>query len=606
MMKNISLIFVLLLSTCLADELGKLTHGPMLGRQTDHSMGVWCRTSKPAEVYVQYGLQKNQLNLKSEKDISTLIRDNTARVFLKNLKPSTKYYYQVVIDGVAQGELATLRTLPSTEASKSEHNPKGLFNFRFEFGCGNNTGSPPVDGVLLPTYRTLIRKKLEEKLDFAILNGDFIYEEGREFSTKEWLASVNETVLPINLRISPAIAGVWQNYKIYMEVSEDLNRWHRHLPSYYSVDDHEILNDVYGSGTPGRVDREAVFRDPATQSWLDYIGWSNHRVDQGEIVFGKANLEKGASVITDKNANFSSIDLKKVSTLHIHWGKDAGKAFAKNVPLDDPNTGVYEIVEVINDHQIKVSPPFKEDSQSNYSIGKGTFSKMSVSNCDIFMLDSRTYREMHDTADPGKKGVSMLGKYQKKWLMEEMKQSKAEFFFVVSSVNFMVPHIGSNMPGKGLIANKDDAWTVFLDEREQLIKFWEKLDKPVFVLTGDLHNSFAIKVTDKIWEFASGPHNSNNHPLKFEGGRPVNGPFQYGPRPCFIRWSTAILNDVDKYQRRSPTYCVVQVNNVFNSPLKIGGERWVAYPIPQVIFQYHDGITGDLLYSESILANQKK
>ena len=47
-------------------------------------------------------------------------------------------------------------------------------------------------------------------------------------------------------------------------------------------------------------------------------------------------------------------------------------------------------------------------------------------------------------------------------------------------------------------------------------------------------------------------------------------------------------------------YCVVQVNNVFNNPLSTGGERWVAFPQPQVIFRYHDGRTGDLRYAESI------
>lgn len=35
-----------------------------------------------------------------------------------------------------------------------------------------------------------------------------------------------------------------------------------------------------------------------------------------------------------------------------------------------------------------------------------------------------------------------------------------------------------------------------------LIKFWESLNKPVIVMTGDLHNSFAVKVTDKVWELA--------------------------------------------------------------------------------------------------------
>jgi hypothetical protein len=41
-----------------------------------------------------------------------------------------------------------------------------------------------------------------------------------------------------------------------------------------------------------------------------------------------------------------------------------------------------------------------------------------------------------------------------------------------------------------------------------------------------------------------------------------------------------------------PHFCVVQVNNVFNMPQKLGDKRWVAYPHPQVIFQYYDGRTG--------------
>jgi hypothetical protein len=64
-----------------------------------------------------------------------------------------------------------------------------------------------------------------------------------------------------------------------------------------------------------------------------------------------------------------------------------------------------------------------------------------------------------------------------------------------------------------------------------------------------------------------------------------------------------MLNDISKSQRRTPVYCIVQINNVFNNPQKIGETRWVAYPIPQVIFQFFSGISGELLYSESILAS---
>jgi hypothetical protein len=49
-----------------------------------------------------------------------------------------------------------------------------------------------------------------------------------------------------------------------------------------------------------------------------------------------------------------------------------------------------------------------------------------------------------------------------------------------------------------------------------------------------------------------------------------------------------------------PYFCVVQVNNVFNMPQQLGDTRRVAYPHPQVVFQYYDGRTGDLAYAESI------
>jgi len=44
----------------------------------------------------------------------------------------------------------------------------------------------------------------------------------------------------------------------------------------------------------------------------------------------------------------------------------------------------------------------------------------------------------------------------------------------------------------------------------------------------------------------------------------------------------------------------VQINNVFNQPKKLGDKRWVAYPHPQIIFQYFDGKTGELDYAEAI------
>ena len=194
----------------------------------------------------------------------------------------------------------------------------------------------------------------------------------------------------------------------------------------------------------------------------------------------------------------------------------------------------------------------------------------------------------------------MLGLDQQRWLMDSMQASDADFFFVVSSVPFMIPHRGAG--GFEAAANKEEAWTAFLDEREKLIHCWDAIGKPVFVMTGDLHNSFAIKITDRIWEFCSGPHNSVNHvPSLDEFDRPATGLFDYGGRQCDIRWSSYVLADLPRLQRLYPYYLIVQVNNVFNMPKQLGDKRLVAYPHPQVIFKYHDGRTGKLAYAESIV-----
>ncbi|MCH8147611.1 MAG: alkaline phosphatase D family protein [Planctomycetes bacterium] len=447
------------------------------------------------------------------------------------------------------------------------------------------------------------REQERRPIHFAIQNGDWLYEEKRDYRPAQWLEQVGipASEKPPVVEIAPTIVGVWENYKLYLDRAENLRDWHSVMPSFFTFDDHEIVNDVYGSGEVGRRDRRAVFRDIGVRAWYDYLGWSNPIEHQQKIYMGRAAFSEGSDILTDAKADFSGLDLGQAATLHVLWGTaDAGMmADSPNPEPGDPNSGVYEIVEVLDNHRLRIRPPAQARGEASYSIGQMSHFKMRVSNAEFFFLDTRTFREMHDVRTPAAKGRTMLGARQKAWLKENMASSDADYFFVISSVNMMIPHVG----GTGApipTANKDDAWTVFLDEREELIHYWDSLGKPVFVLTGDLHNSFAIKITDRVWEFASGPHNSVNHRPSDEGDRPSTGRYQYGPRPCEIRWSSYCLGDIPRPARLFPHYCVVQINNVFNNPKQIGGERWVAYPQPQVIFQYHDGRTGDLRYAESI------
>jgi phosphodiesterase/alkaline phosphatase D-like protein len=559
------------------------------------------RTDQPAEVVVRYGTNPTDLQHKSGLFKTSLAHDNTGWIQLKELPSDTKIYYVAETAGGRAGGSGSFRTLPNPEQLRDPQlNPNGLFNFRFEFACGNNQTPGQGAGASVPAFRTML-DHLQDKIHFSIQNGDWLYEDRRDFSLEQWRQQnqVAEAETPEILRLAPTMVGVWENYKVYLSRGENLARYHRHVPTFFTFDDHEILNDVWGAGSPGLRDRRAVFRDIGVQAWYDYLGWSNPVSFQQGIHFGQAALRANSDVLTDERADFTALDRRQAATLHVHWGEPT--AGINDNRLDgvggDPNSGVYEIVEVLDRHRLRIRPAAKANGQASYSIGRRSYYRMRISNCDFFVTDTRTHRELHDTTQPDKPGVSMLGAAQKAWLLDGLRQSDADFVFVVSSVNFMVPHVGG---GAIRSQNKDDAWTVFLDEREQLIRAFEESGKPVFVLTGDLHNSFVIRISDRVWEFASGPHNSNNHWYTDEGSRPATGKFQYGPRACDIRWSTYFRNDIPRDQLQHPCYCVVQVNNVFNNPQRLGDTRWVAFERPQVVFQYYDGRTGELRYAESI------
>lgn len=588
-----------------------VTHGPILGRVTAHEIGVWARSFRAAPIRVRYGLLPDQLDLLSEPVTTLAEHDNSAWVQLKNLTADTKYYYEMVIgeaDIPVIQRPGSFRTLPDEEQVRDEkHNPEGKFNFSFELGACNNQILKGW-GPELPAYGTMLERGIPDQVNFALLNGDWIYEDGRDYAPEQWLKDVGLTAeqTPEIVSIAPTIVGVWENYKRYLERSSNLGRWHRNVPSYFTLDDHEILNDVFGTGTPGFRNRRAAFRDIGIQAWYDYIGWSNPApAGQQGIIFGRAELQQGSDILVDNSAHFNELDLEQISNLMVHWGEPTSGVNKREFDdVDgDPNAGPYTVVERIDDQHLRIYPPARANSSSSYSIGRQTYSKMRVSNADFFFLDTRAQRDVYDLLQPDKPGVSVLGLGQKEWLKEQMRNSDAEMFFVASSVNLMIPHVGTSRGAAKTAAEpeRDEAWTVYLQEREEMIQFWDSLGKPVFVMTADLHDSFAIKVTDRVWEIASAPHNSRNHSLSAEGNRPANGPFEYGGRTVDIRWSNATLDDTPLELRLSPVYTIVQINNVFTNRRLSGPDLSVAFPRPQVIFQFYNGLTGELLYAESIV-----
>jgi alkaline phosphatase D len=435
------------------------------------------------------------------------------------------------------------------------------------------------------------------------MNGDWLYEELRTYPPEAWRLLQGLRSYPRVVEVMPSIVGVWENYKLYLSRGVELAKWHRNVPSYFTFDDHELVNDIWGTSEAGKRHRRTVFRDVGTQAWFDYLGWANPMEYQHPIHFGKGAMKSGSDLLVDMKTDFTKLPLSEMLNLHVHWGTP--EAGVNDMVFDNDagnrNSYVYDIIEVVDRNTLRLNATAKvDDPRLDYSIGRRSYGKFRVANCEFFLLDTRGDRDMHDVKKRDKPGASMLGKSQQEWILQSMKESDADFFFVVSTVPFMIPHSGAG----GFEAdeeNKEEAWTGFFDERELLIREWDKIGKKVFVMTGDLHNSFAIKITNNVWEFCCGPHNSVNHVPKLdESNRPATGKFKFGPRECDIRWSSYVLPDVPRQDRLFPHFCVVQVNNVFDMPKKLDEARLVAFPHPQIIFQYYDGRTGELAYAESI------
>lgn len=579
----------------------RLTHGPMLGNPEATSVTVWGRTSDAGSFVVRYGLEPQKMDHVSAAATTAVEDDFTGSVAVNGLKPDTRYHYQIWVNERPHGLPGSFLTLPSAEQTRNEeHNPKGLFNFRFEIGsCANQN---PLHGIghQAPTYENLNRD-WADKVHFHIMNGDWLYEELRTHPVEAWRLTQGIKSVPRNVEVMPTVVGVWENYKLYLSRNAELAKWHRNVPSYFTFDDHELVNDIWGAASAGKRNRRTVFRDIGTYAWFNYLGWANPTEHSQRVHFGRARMEAGSDLLIDPDADFRTLPLDKMLNLHVHWGTP--EAGVNDIRFDGDgghaNSFVYDILKVVDSHTLQLHMPAKETDEVSYSIGRRSYGSFRVANCEYFLLDTRGDRDMHDVSKREGKGISMLGAPQRKWLIDSMQKSDADFFFVISTVPFMIPHSGAG--GFEMAENKEEAWTAFFEEREALIEQWEKLDKKVFVMTGDLHNSFAIKVTDDIWEFCCGPHNSVNHvPKNDEMDRPATGKFRFGPRECDIRWSSYILPDLERLQRLYPYYCVVQVNNVFNMPQQLGDTRWVAYPHPQVIFQYFNGRTGELAYAESI------
>ena len=494
-----------------------LTHGPMLGRPTARSMRVWVRTAAPGDFRVLYDtrLPLTVERSSSIKGKTQAAADNTGVVELTGLQADTRYYYGVVTaTGLVDTRMGldrpwpSFRTLPDASSFADPlNNKQGRFNFAFSIGCCMRQKAQKEAekfGIYAdpPAFSTLHRRHADD-LAFHIVNGDFTYEEVLDGTR----------------------AGYAENYKLYLSRGRKMANFFRYVPLMTMYDDHEVNSNLDGAGEVGLRDGDYLKRDPALEVWRQYAGWANDPAPhQGALRFGSARAAAGSDVLLDPDADFSTLDPRQVSTIHIGpyiQGDRVSKA-----DRGGANIGVYALEAVVDKHRLRVRPPLRADGRVRYSIGTHHYFDRRVGNCHFFFLDTRGERSKFlGAARAHDKDRFILGRMQRDWFLDRARRSDAQFLIVISPDPWVIYHSGYHVNPRGGTASKGDGFCGYVHERETLLRALDAIEKPVLIFTGDVHHPFAVQITDNVWEFLVGPMNSAGHPLGTAGLPPLGGWF---------------------------------------------------------------------------------
>lgn len=123
----------------------------------------------------------------------------------------------------------------------------------------------------------------------------------------------------------------------------------------------------------------------------------------------------------------------------------------------------------------------------------GCWFNFSIADVDFFMLDGRFYR-----TNPNLKNPTMLGPVQKKWLFEQLKQSRGTFKVLASPVPWTFYAKGKSL----------DTWNGYREERNEIFDYLkDNKIEGVILISADRHRSDAWRIEREdaypLYEFES-------------------------------------------------------------------------------------------------------
>lgn len=154
-------------------------------------------------------------------------------------------------------------------------------------------------------------------------------------------------------------------------------------------------------------------------------------------------------------------------------------------------------------------------------------------NMEMFILDTRQYRDANQADDSAERPKTMLGREQLNWLKHKLKASDSTWKVIVSSVPMSIPTGGNGRDGWG----NYDQTTGFENELTDILRFMQQngMNNVVFITT-DVHFAEAFRYTPfndapdfQVYEFVAGPINAGVFPNRaYDASLNTESLFFYG------------------------------------------------------------------------------
>lgn len=224
----------------------ELTHGPIVGATTPHSVSIWLRADTACEAEIRLAQDPNDLPGKSIMSGSTSLRettDFTGVIELSKLEPDSRYAYLVLLDGevahIDENLTPGFHTFPASGQGQGQ-------DFSFAFGS-----------CFIPQkYKDCIFKHLSQQcftradgrlnLRFFMMLGDNVYVD--EFIKEKYGCATDCPIEEEDFR--EAYRETWKFKNFRRALSQ--------MPTYMIFDDHEFWDNWGNIDTDGDQSAEKI------------------------------------------------------------------------------------------------------------------------------------------------------------------------------------------------------------------------------------------------------------------------------------------------------------------------------------------------------------